>query len=69
MCGAEPTGAQVLGRLMQAVFREPILRAQASKGLPASGLVGTGNVAGLPAWAGSAFMHLRRFIASESRAL
>ena len=47
----EPTGAQALGRLVQAVFGEPILRAQASKGLPASELVGTGIVAGLlPGW-------------------
>ena len=51
MCGAEPTGAQAFGRLVQSVFRETILRAQASEGLPASGLVGTGNVASrLPGW-------------------
>src|SRR6266852_577361 len=41
----EPAGAQALGRLVQAVFGEPILRAQASEDLPASGLVGTGNAA------------------------
>jgi hypothetical protein len=69
MCGAEPAGAQALGRLVQAVFGETILRAQANKDLPARGLVGTGNAASSPAWAGSAFMRLRRFIASASRAL
>jgi hypothetical protein len=42
---SRPAGAQVFGRLVQAVCGEPILRAQASEGLSASGLVGTGNVA------------------------
>ncbi len=38
---SEPAGAQTLGRLVQAVFGETILRAQPSEGLLASGLVGT----------------------------
>jgi hypothetical protein len=50
---------QALGHLVQAVFGEPILRAQACEDLPARS----------PAWAGSAFMRLRRFIASASKAL
>jgi len=42
---SEPAGAQALGRLVQAVFGEAILRAQSSEGLRASGFVGTGNAA------------------------
>ena len=41
----EPAGTQAFGRLVQAVFGEPILCAQTSEGLPARGLVGTGNAA------------------------
>ncbi|HEX6480167.1 MAG TPA: hypothetical protein VF043_15105 [Ktedonobacteraceae bacterium] len=43
--GSQPAGAQAPGRLVQAVFGEAILCAQASEGLPASGPVGTGNAA------------------------
>jgi hypothetical protein len=43
--GSQPAGAQALGRLVQAVFREAIARAQTSEDLPASGLVGTGHAA------------------------
>ena len=64
----EPAGAQAFGRLVQAVFGEAILRAQARKGLPASGLSERGMVRA-SCQAGSAFMRLRRFIASASRAL
>ncbi len=48
---SQPAGAQAFGRLVQAVFGEPILRAQASEGLRASELVGTRNAeSSLPGW-------------------
>src|SRR5260370_4273566 len=40
---SQPAGAQALGRLVQAIFVEAILRAQPSEGLRASGFVGTGK--------------------------
>src|SRR5260370_37542623 len=43
--GSQPAGAQAFGRLVQAVFREAIARAQTSEGLRACGFVSTGNAA------------------------
>jgi hypothetical protein len=42
---SKPAGAQAFGRLVQAVFREAIARAQTSEGLRACGFVSTGNAA------------------------
>src|SRR5260370_40794398 len=42
---SQPAGAQAFGRLVQAVFREAIARAQTSEGLRACGFVSTGNAA------------------------
>jgi hypothetical protein len=47
----DPTGAQVLRRLVQAVFREPAVRAQVGKRFAARLPLGSGNGTGsLPCW-------------------
>jgi hypothetical protein len=47
----DPTGAQVLRRLVQAVFGEPVVRAQVGKRFAARLPLGWGNGTGnLPCW-------------------